>query len=266
MTETREKPLMEHAYELLETIRKILILWVSIILFLLVFPTPHLLPEYIPVTFYLMNITKQFMFSYEKHPILSSLYNALRVNSSNIMLISHGWFDSLTAALIMAALTAIVFSMPITLYLVYKFLEPGLHPHEKRNVKKLFASIAILFMLGFAYGFLIVLPLTFLVALWITQLVGAAPLFSIKDFYQNVFIGSLAVGVFFMMPLAVLTLGKIGMLTYEMLRKNWQYVFFFTLAFLVVITPDPTPTSAIALGVPFLGLYFLSMWLLKKSK
>lgn len=266
MSDLPEKPLLEHVYDLLETIRKILIIWVSIILLLLILPAPHLVPRYTPLTFYLMNVTRKVMLSFEEHPVLYPLSSTLKVNSSNVVLISHGWFDSLTSAIIMSGLVTIVVSSPVTLYFIYKFIEPGLYPHEKKVLRKYLSLAVILFITGVVYGFLIVLPLTFLVALWIAQLGGAAPLFSILDFYQNILIGSLAIGVFFMFPLLILALGKVGIVSYDTLQKNWRFVLFLTIAVLVAVTPDPTPTSALALGLPFLGLYFFSMWLLKKNK
>jgi sec-independent protein translocase protein TatC len=69
-----------------------------------------------------------------------------------------------------------------------------------------------------------------------------------------------------MFPLAILVLNKMGIVTYDMLNKNWRYVVFIGYAILALITPDPTPFSDLALGIPFLILYFLSMWLVKKSE
>jgi len=267
MSELPEKPLMDHVYDLLETIRKILLTIVAFMLALLLLPTPHLLPErYVPLTFYLMDQIRGIVLTYEGNFVLQPLAKTLGVNSSSVILISHGWFDSLTAAVITSALVGIVVLSPVVAYFIYRFIEPGLYPHEKRVVKRYLVAVLLLFVSGVVYGLYVVMPLTFLIALWLAQLGGAAPLFSIQDFYQNVFLGSVAVGVFFMFPIIVLTLSKIGVIDYETLRSNWRYVFFLTVALLVVLTPDPTPTSALALGLPFLGLYFLSMWLIKEKR
>ncbi|MEM4886315.1 MAG: twin-arginine translocase subunit TatC, partial [Thermofilum sp.] len=94
----------------------------------------------------------------------------------------------------------------------------------------------------------------------------AALLFSIQEFYQNLFLGVLSTGVFFMFPLAVLTLHKIGLVSSETLSKQWRYVVFAIFAILAFITPDPTLVTDLVLGVPFMALYFLSIWLVKRSE
>ncbi|MGC9106863.1 MAG: twin-arginine translocase subunit TatC [Infirmifilum sp.] len=264
MSELPEKPLLEHVYELLETMRKILIVWVGIIASLLVLPAPHLLPSYTPLAFYFMNLTKRVMLSHDEHPITRQLSLTLGLNDSKVILISHGWFDSLMAAVIMSGLIAVTVSTPITLYYIYRFLEPGLYSHEKKIIKKYLFAVNFLFIMGVAYGFFIVTPLTFLVALWIAKLGGASPYFAIHDFYQNVFLGSVAIGIFFTFPLVILALNKVGLVNRETLEKNWRYVILLTLSILVVITPDPTPTSALAIGLPFIVLYLLSIRLIKK--
>ncbi len=265
-SELPEKPLMEHVYDLLDTVRKILAINITSIVLLLVLPTPHLLPEkYAPLTFYIMEYMRKVVLLYEENIVLKPIAKVFGVNSSRVILISHGWFDSLTAAVITSAMVTIIALAPVSLYFLYKFVEPGLYPHERRIIRKYLIVIAVLFTAGALYGFYVVVPLTFMIALWIADLSGAAPLFSIQDFYQNILLGSLAIGVFFTFPLLVLALGKIGVVTYATLRNNWRYVLFLTLALLAILTPDPTPTSALALGLPFVGLYFLSMWLLRKT-
>lgn len=262
-----EKPLLEHVYDLLETLRKILIAHLAALLVLLVAPAPNELPRsYDPILFYMMNLTNRYMLDFSSNPFAGPLARVFGVDRASVKLIAHGWFDGLTAALTLAALLIIVFLSPLTAYLVYKFVEPGLYSHEKSVLRRYMVFALSLFVCGTAYGFFVLMPLVFAVAVFLARLGGAELLFSIQDFYANILIGSLATGVFFMFPLAILALSKMGLITYEMLSKNWRYVTFVTFAILVVVTPDPTPTSALALGVPFTLLYALSMWLVKRSE
>lgn len=266
MGELPEKPLMEHVYDLLETLRRILIAVIAFMIVVLFAPTPWLLPGYRPVAFYLMNLTNSYVLSFEKNLFARPLATLFGVNSERVILIAHGWFDSLNAAVLLTSLLAVAVLSPYIAYEVYRFMEPGLYPHEKRVVKRYVALGLGLFLAGLAYGYFVVMPIAFVVGVWLATLGGAATLFSIRDFYGNILLGCLATGVFFTFPIAVLTLSRIGVVSYETLSRHWRYVVFATFAVLVAATPDPTPFSAMALGAPFAALYFLSMWLVKKSE
>jgi len=262
-----EKPLLEHVYELLETLRKILVLHVAFILALLMAPAPNELPRsYDPILFYAMNLTKGYMLDFEHNIFAYPFAKLFGVSGAKVTLIAHGWFDSLTAAIYLAALITIAVLSPVTTVLVYRYVEPGLYSHERRIVKKYMYMALGLFLSGVVYGYFVVMPIIFATAVWLSTLGGASLFFSIEEFYNDIFIGSIATGVFFMFPLAILTLHKIGVVNYETLNKNWRYIVFAGYTILALITPDPTPFSDLAMGIPFVALYFLSMWLVKRSE
>ncbi len=234
---------------------------------LLVVPAPNELPKaYDPLLFYAMNLTKNYMLDFENNIFAYPFAKLFGVSSAKVTLIAHGWFDSLTAALYLAALITIAALSPVTTILIYRYVEPGLYSHERRIVRKYMFMALGLFLSGIIYGYFVVMPIVFATAVWISTLGGASLLFSIEEFYSDIFLGSLATGVFFMFPLAVLTLHKMGIVDYEMLNKNWRYIVFAGYVILALITPDPTPFSDLALGIPFVALYFLSMWLVKRSE
>lgn len=264
--ELPEKPLLEHVTDLLETIRRILIYIISFLALVIVLPAPWLLPRaYYPLIFALMNTTNHYMLDYH-HNLFSKPFALLFGLNSSVVLISHGWFDSLTAALLLATLLSVTVLSPVIALEIYRFVEPGLYRHEREVVRRYMALALSLFIMGVLYGYFVVMPIVFTVAVWLATLGGASLYFSILDFYEDILLGSLSTGVFFMFPLAVLALNKMGIVTYETLNKNWRYIVFAGYVFLALVTPDPTPFSDLALGIPFVGLYFLSMWLVKRSE
>lgn len=263
--ELEEKSLMEHVFELLETLRKILIYNVVFIALLFVLPSsPDFLENYQPLIFKLMNITQHQILGFEENKIVAPIARFLRIKSDDIILIAHGWFDSLLAALYLAALLAIVVMGPVTVYLLYKFVEPGLYPHEKRIAKKYMAAIFVLFTTGVVYAYYVIMPLMFVISVWLTVIGGAQPIFSIESFYNTVFLGCVSTGLLFMLPLFLMLLAKLGFVTSETLQKNWRMVVFAVFAVTAIITPDPTPVSMIALSVPFVVLYTISIYLIKR--
>jgi sec-independent protein translocase protein TatC len=265
--ELPEKPLLDHVTDLLETVRRIAIYILTLFILIVFLPAPWLLlKSYHPLIFALMNATNHYMLDFEHNMFSKPFAILFGVNGSRVTLISHGWFDSLTAAFFLAILISVTVLSPVIALEVYRFVEPGLYSHEKRVVRRYMAFALALFISGVVYGYAVVMPIVFAVAVWLATLGGASLYFSIQEFYENILLGSLSTGVFFMFPLAILVLNKMGIVTYDMLNKNWRYVVFIGYAILALITPDPTPFSDLALGIPFLILYFLSMWLVKKSE
>ena len=265
--ELPEKPLLDHVMDFLEMVRRILIYIVSFLILLLFLPTPWLLPKtYYPFLFYCMNLTNHYMLNFDENIFSRNFATMFGVNGSRVVLISHGWFDSLTAAILLAVLLAVTVLSPVIAWEVYRFVEPGLYSHEKRIVRRYMVFALALFVSGVIYGYTVVMPMVFVVAVWLATLGGASLFFSIQDFYQNILIGSLATGVFFMFPLGILALNKAGIISYETLHNNWRYVIFAIFAILAMITPDPTLISDIVLGLPFIVLYFFTMWLVKRSE
>jgi sec-independent protein translocase protein TatC len=265
--ELPEKPLLDHVQDLLETVRRILIYVIALLILQLLLPVPWLLPRsYYPLLFYCMNLTNHYMLNFDENVFSKNFARLFGVNGSRVVLISHGWFDSLTAALLLAILISIAVLSPVIALEVYRFVEPGLYSHEKRVVRRYMAFALALFISGVVYGYAVVMPIVFAVAVWLATLGGASLYFSIQEFYQNILLGSLATGIFFMFPLAVLALSKAGIVSYESLNKNWRYIVFAVFALLAFITPDPTLISDIVLGLPFILLYFFTTWLVKRSE
>lgn len=264
--ELPEKPFLEHVYDLLETLRKMLIYSVVFIVALYLAPSPFQLPGYSPLIFDLMTKTSNYMLNFNTSFFARPFITLFGLSGKQATLISHGWFDALTASMIFAGLLAIISLSPLYAYLIYKFVEPGLYPHERRVVKRYVVFSLGLFLLGSIYGYFVVMPIVFSVGAGLATLGGAELFFSIQEFYQSLFLGVLSTGVFFMFPLAILTLHRIGVVSSETLSKQWRYVVFAVFAILVVITPDPTLVTDIVLGVPFIVLYFLSIWLVKRSE
>ncbi len=265
--EGEEKPLTEHLVELLETLRKIIIYNIVFILLLFMVPSsPNFLQGYTPLIFSLMQRVQRDMLDFNTNPVARPIARVLGVKGGDVILIANGWFDSLIGALYLAALIAVVVMGPVTVYLVYKYVEPGLYEHEKRAAKKYLVAIFALFLSGVVYAYYVIMPIMFAVAVWLTVIGGAKPIFSIEDFYNTILVGCLSTGVIFMLPLFLLFLARLGFITSDALKKNWRLVTFATFAVTAAITPDPTPISMLALSLPFVGLYSLSVWLIEKAE
>jgi sec-independent protein translocase protein TatC len=149
---------------------------------------------------------------------------------------------------------------PIVFYQIWSFVAPGLFKRERRWVLPMaFASLA-LFALGVwaAYGYVVPLVIEVLSGFMTPSMKGMIRLGELTSFVYNM---ALACGVVFQLPLVLMTLTAVGMVTPGFLLRQWRLAIVFTFLVTAIITPGDVVTAQIVMGVPMVGLYFLSVGL-----
>jgi sec-independent protein translocase protein TatC len=143
--------------------------------------------------------------------------------------------------------------LPVVLYQVWAFVAPGLYSHEKKLVLPLVVSSTLLFIIGVAFCYFLVIPgMSKFIQAFAPTTITAAP--DIEQYFGFVLTLFLVFGVAFEVPIAVIVLARMGIVTIEQLRKIRGY--FIVGAFVVsaVVTP-PDVISQLALAIPMIILY-----------
>lgn len=153
----------------------------------------------------------------------------------------------------MAFFSAIFITVPFLLYQAWAFVAPGLYRHERRLAVPLLASATLLFYVGCAFAYFVVLPLVF------KFLAASAPegvkmMTDISHYLDFVLVLFFAFGLCFEVPVATVILVILGVVTPETLRKSRGYVIVGAFAIAAVITP-PDALSQILLAVPMVILF-----------
>jgi sec-independent protein translocase protein TatC len=165
----------------------------------------------------------------------------------------------------LAFYAALFISMPVILYQLWAFVSPGLYKHEKRLARPLLAAALILFYIGCAFAYFIVLPAAFRFLTAVTPQ-GVEMMTDITHYLDFVTLMFFAFGLCFEVPVAVVILAAIGVVDVEKLRKGRRYALVGTFAIAAIVTP-PDITSMIMLAVPMYLLYELGVlavrWLIK---
>ena len=79
----------------------------------------------------------------------------------------------------------------------------------------------------------------------------------------------LAFGIVFQMPTLVLFLAKMGVLSARFMIRNFKYAVLMIVILSAVVTPDGGGVSLVAMTVPLVGLYILSIglaWLVGRKR
>lgn len=161
---------------------------------------------------------------------------------------------------------ALVVSCPILLYLLWTFVRPALYDNEIRGIRWAFTLGTVMFFLGVAVGYFIVFPVTlrFLAEYQVSELI---PNQISLDSYMDTFITMLFVmGLVFELPLVAWTLGAVGLLHREILRKYRKHAIVALLILAAVITPTGDPFTLMVVFLPLYLLYELSIFFVKPKK
>ena len=154
-------------------------------------------------------------------------------------------------------MAAFLLVLPYVLYQVWAFVAPGLYSHEKKFVLPLVVSSTLLFFVGVAFCYFIVIPaMAKFIQAFAPTAITAAP--DIEQYFGFVLTLFLVFGIAFEVPVAVVVLARIGLVSIEQLRAARGY--FIVGAFIVaaVVTP-PDVVSQLALAIPMCILYELGI-------
>jgi len=155
-----------------------------------------------------------------------------------------------------ALLAGVTLAMPVILYQLWRFVAPGLLPHERRYVYLLIPLATVLFVSGVAFAYFVMLPAA------IPFLLGfiAIPARPRPANYIS-FITSMMfwVGLSFEMPLLVFFLAKVRVVNHRMLARNWRAAVLLIAVLAAVVTPTPDPVNMALVMMPLVLLYGLSI-------
>ncbi len=266
MTEDKEAPLQEHIIELLERLRRIIIILLITSGIAVIIPAQlfdNNLQGYTPLVFYAMK-KMQYDLTNVNNPIIKPIASFFGVKKLAVQLIAHSWLDSIEVILELSFLIGLIIASPYIAKQIYEYLEPALEEREKKVIVPFSLGFLALFTAGVIYAYYVVLPLTFFFLSWLYLLGGVELIFSVKEFFSFAILGMLTTGLSFTFPLLIGLAAYLDLVTPQSLKKNWRYVIFGIAVFTAIITPDPTPVSMTALSIPFIVLYALSYWIAKK--
>jgi sec-independent protein translocase protein TatC len=154
----------------------------------------------------------------------------------------------------------LVFGMPVIVYQLFRFVAPGLEPHEKRYLLLGAPIAAVSFAAGVAFAALVLIPaaMPFLRG-FLPDIVEQR--YSINRYISFVSTVLLWAGLVFETPLVMFFLAKLGVATPSGFAKARRVVVIGAAAGAAVITPTTDPINMLLIMGPFLLLYELGILL-----
>jgi sec-independent protein translocase protein TatC len=159
----------------------------------------------------------------------------------------------------------IIFSIPNIFYQLWRFIEPGLLPKERKYISSIVVFSSLCFLGGITFAYFVMLPtaLKFFAAFGTQAITNNI---AVDEYFGFVISVMLAAGVVFELPMVSFFLSKLGILTPKFMRKYRKHAIIIILILAGVLTPSPDITSQLLLGIPLVLLYEISIIISKLSQ
>jgi sec-independent protein translocase protein TatC len=171
--------------------------------------------------------------------------------------ISFGITEQFTTTLMVSAYGGLLLSLPVILYQLYAFVLPAFSPTERKIAVPLLLMVPVLFICGVLFCYFVVLePATeFLLNFNADEYTTAV---RARDYYSFVALTTIALGLLFQVPVAILAMTRLGITTPEKLAKNRRFAIL-GCAVLAALLPTIDPVTMLLEMVPLIVLYELSI-------
>ncbi|TFH14098.1 hypothetical protein E4H04_10830 [Candidatus Bathyarchaeota archaeon] len=181
-----------------------------------------------------------------------------------VTLIAFNWLDSFYIYFVISFAISFVICLPYIAYQLYGFLAPAIYENEKRTLFVFVSLFVLLFLLGMAYAYYVLVPATFTVLYKFVHQTGVMPFYSVKDFFELIAFGLFGSGLFYTFPLVLYLLVKVDLLMVDDLKSLRRHIFVALSFITAIITPDPTPVSMLLMTIPFYILFELTIMILAR--
>ena len=178
----------------------------------------------------------------------------------HIKLISLSPTENFTTYMRVALFSGIALAMPVILYEIYMYIDPALHPNERRFALTAGPFVLGLFISGMLFCYFFILPnaikflINFASDVFDNQLRASEYLSFVTTFI-------LGMGLVFEMPVLIWALVRIGVVSRKWLAARRRYVFLIVFIVAAVVTPTPDPFNQSLVAIPMYLLFELGLLL-----
>ena len=154
---------------------------------------------------------------------------------------------------------------PYVIYLLYRFVAPGLYAHERRYTVRAVGSGYVMFILGVALNYFLIFPLTFRF-LGTYQVSPDVPnQIALTSYIDILLMLSFLLGVVFEMPVLAWLLAKMSVLTPRFLTRYRRHAVVVALILAAVITPTGDALTLSLVALPVYALYEVSILVVRRT-
>lgn len=154
---------------------------------------------------------------------------------------------------------------PYILVELFRFITPALYENEKKYSVQVAATMYLLFIVGVLMSYFILFPISFrfLGTYSVSGMVESN--ITLKSYISTFTTLTLVMGLVFQLPVIAFFLGKLEVITSEMLANYRKYAFLIIMLVAAIITP-PDLMTLVLVTIPLYLLYEVSILVLKRME
>lgn len=194
--------------------------------------------------------------------VMQSVGIDFHFNEYHVNLIATDLSSQFMTHITTAVYLGLLGASPYILYELFRFISPALYENERKYSVQVAGIIYVLFLLGVLMSYFVLFPISF--RFLGTYSVSAKVVSNITlDSYISTFVSlTLVMGVVFQLPVIAFFLGKLGVVTSEMLTQYRKHSFIVIMLVAAIITP-PDLMTLILVTIPLYVLYEVSIRVVK---
>ncbi|MBI4547065.1 MAG: twin-arginine translocase subunit TatC [Ignavibacteriae bacterium] len=183
-----------------------------------------------------------------------------RLTTPPLNLINVIPYGQITFYMVVILVAGLILSSPWILYQLWKFIEPGLLPKERKYISSIAAFTSLCFLTGVAFAYFVMLPymLQFFATFGTPSIQN---MISITEYMSFVVELILISGLIFELPMVSYFLARLGILTPAFMRHYRRHSLVMILILSAIVTPTTDPFTMGIFALPMMLLYEISIWI-----
>lgn len=165
-----------------------------------------------------------------------------------------------------AVVLGIIFSLPVIIHQLWRFIAPGLLEDERTFAPVLIIVTILCFVTGSMFSYFVMIPWSLkFFAILNHGLQGLVNYVTITDYLNYITILIMFTGMAFELPVVIFLLAKIGIVNAQILKRIRRFAYLLILMVSAIFTPAD-PFTMLGVATPMILLYEVSIFVAKIVK
>ena len=193
-------------------------------------------------------------------------YRWLGAEDFSLHLMNTGLTEQFMIHMRTAMYAGLLVASPYILYELFRFVSPGLYSHERRYALWIVGAAYLMFIVGTLVNYFVVFPLTvrFLGTYQVSP--DVANMLTLQSYIDTLLGMSLVMGVVFELPVVCGLLGRLGLVTNQLMSQYRRHALVAILIVAAIITPTTDVFTLFVVALPIYLLYEVSIWIVRMTK